>query len=187
MPTTPTYALPYPAPTAAPNVPADLQALAAAVDTLMLSLALRGKRKLLNESVTNSVVMQDDDELFWDLGVGVWRVEAFLHASGAAASDVQTSWTFSGTTNGTNRSCIGPGAGTTSVTAGGIVRTSTHAIGTAVAYGVDGTTTGVIHEDIYLIVTAAGRLRLQWAQATAGATATNMNSGSRLYVTQISP
>lgn len=194
MPNTPNYGLPYPAPTAAPNVPADLQALAAAVDTALKALAdadvawqARGKRKLNNKSITNSAVLQDDDELFWSLGVGVWRIEAFLHASGAAASDIQTAWTFSGTTNGTNRSCIGPGVGTTSVINGGFVRQSTHALATAVPYGVDGSVAGVIHEDLYLIVTVAGTLRLQWSQAVAGATATTLVGGSRLYVTQINP
>jgi hypothetical protein len=182
MPTTP-KGLPYPASTAPPNVPADLQALAEAVDP-WLSL---GKRKLSNESVTNSVAMQDDDELSVALGVGVWRVEAFLHASGPAAADIQTAWTFSGATNGTNRACIGPGVGTASAINGAAVRTSVHALTTAVPYGVDGSVTSAIHEDLYLIVTTAGTLRLQWAQATANATASVMASGSRLYATRLSP
>jgi len=177
--------LPYPASTAPPNVPADIQALAQAVDA-QLYLA-RGKRKVTNENVTNSIVMQDDDELSFALGVGTWRVEAFLHASGVAAADIQVSWLFSGVTAGTNRACIGPGVGTASATNGAFVRTSVHAITTAVTYGVDGSVTSAIHEDIWLNVTGAGTLKLQWAQAVANATPSVMGGGSRLYVTPLAP
>lgn len=180
MPTT-AKGLPYPASTAAPNVPADLQALAQAVDAQLY--VPRYKRKNTAENVTNSIVMQDDDELLLSLPVGNWRVEAFLNPSGPAAADVNIAWAFTGVLGVTHRACIGPATGMTSAGAVTSMRTTVHGITTQVSYGLDGTAASAIHEDLLLVVATAGTLKLQWAQNAANATPTVMAAGSTIYAT----
>lgn len=178
MPTT-AKGLPYPASTAPPNVPADLQALAEGVDAWIP----RYKRKATAENVTNSTSMQEDDELFFSLPVGAWRVEAFLHVTGAAAADVAVSWVFTGVAALSHRACIGPGLGTAGVTNSAFGRFSAHGLGTSSSYGLDGSAASAIHEDLLLVVTTAGTIKLNWAQAVANATPSVMAVGSVIYAT----
>jgi hypothetical protein len=141
-------------------------------------------KKAGTETITSSAVLQNDDHFVWVLPVGTYRVEAFLHASGAAAGDVQTAWTFSGTVVNTGRSCFGPQLGTADVSAT-TMRSSGHGVGTAINYGLDAALATVIHEDLYLEVTVAGTLRLQWAQNASNGTGTAFSAASRVYVTRL--
>lgn len=151
------------------------------------------KQKTVTQSVTNSVTLVNDTELFVTLDPGTYRVELNLIATTASnilTSDIQVMWTFSGTAT-SQRQVIGPGpanidvTGTSASAASGIIRSSSHNLGTAVRYGVDGNATTVIEEDILFVVSASGVLQLQWAQAAANATATNVPSGARIYVTPL--
>lgn len=142
--------------------------------------------KTATESVTSSTTLQDDDTLFLTLPPGFWEVTAWLAVSGAAAGDVKTAWNFSGTSDSlyAARSCLGPAAGTTDTTSSSVVL---RAAGQTVqmAYGVDGTGTSAILEELTLKVTAEGTLTLRWAQNTSSATPTVMNIGSRILARRV--
>lgn len=136
------------------------------------------------ETVTSSTTVQNDDDFVWVLPPGTYRVEAFLHAGGATAGDIKTAWTFSGTLGASGRSCVGPQVGTADV---GVtsMRSSGHVITTEVPYGTDATLATVIHEDLFLEVTASGTLRLQWAQVASSGTGTTLSGASRVYVSRV--
>lgn len=149
-------------------------------------------KKASAQSITSSTAVVDDADLQVTLVPGTFRIEAFLHASGPAAGDVKTTWTFAGTASDSSRSCFGPGINTTNVEAAvtaantvGVNRSSTHFITTEVSYGLDGTNTSAIHEDLYLVVTAGGLLKMRWAQNTSNGTASTLSVASRLYVTRL--
>lgn len=149
-------------------------------------------KKAAAQSVTSSATVVDDTDLQTTLVPGTFRIEAFLHASGAAAGDIKTTWTFAGTASDSSRSCFGPGVNTTNVEAAvtaattvGVNRSSTHFITTEVSYGVDGTNTSAIHEDLYLVISAGGILKLRWAQNTSNGTASTLSVASRLYVSRL--
>jgi hypothetical protein len=167
------HGLPYPASTDAPNVPVDLQKLAEALDAYVPVTI----RKTAAQSVTNSAALVDDTHLFVDLTPGYYIVDAWLSAGGPAAADIKTAWSFAGTIGGDNhRHCHGPQISTADVTAT-LARMSVHSLATSVPYGTDGTATSAIHERLYVPVTAAGRLRLRWAQNTANVTASTLAAG----------
>lgn len=140
---------------------------------------------------TSNATPTNDPEIQIPLTVGQWRIHLYLYASAAAAgSDVRVNWTFSGTLT-TQRSCTGPGQATIDVnpnatTAGsGMSASLARAIGTNQIYGCDGTSTGVIIEDLMLDVSVAGTLVLQHAQGSSSANATTISSGTHCYVTQV--
>jgi hypothetical protein len=63
-----------------------------------------------------------------------------------------------------------------------VVQYGTVALGTAEAFGTNGTTTLMAAELSFTLVTSstAGNLQLQWAQNTSNATATTVKAGSVL-------
>lgn len=135
----------------------------------------------------SSTTPQNDDELFVTLPVGRWRVEFIGHASSASTTpDIAISWTFSGTLATSSRDGLGPAAGMTDPRAATTFRSSAQGIGTQATYGVDPAATTSIREDLFLDVSVAGVLNLQFSQGTSNATAVNLTSGSKLYVTSLS-
>lgn len=136
-------------------------------------------RKGSAETVTNSVALQNDEDLKIALKPGHHRIEAFLSVSGPAAANVKTDWTFSGTSSYSTRACVGPGLTSTNPM-DGTVKVTPSALSSVQAYGTDGTNYSLIREDIYIIVTTAGTLQLRWAQNTANASATSMLDSSRI-------
>lgn len=141
-------------------------------------------RKSANESVTSSTTLQNDDQLAVTLGVGTWRVEAYLHATGSLGGDIRTAWTFAGTTSSVGRSCQGPNQSMTDRT-NTTMRSSASALADHMLYGTDGVGESVIVEDLLLVVTGSGVLTLQWAQEATSVTATVVWAGSRLYATRV--
>lgn len=142
-------------------------------------------RKGTTESVTSSVVVQNDDQLLVALPVGLWVVEAFLAATGVAAGDFRVVWTNTGTMSFLGRFCRGNGTTTGDIT-DGTFNGSTRSITSEVVYGVSSTTTqGCVFERILIDVTVAGTLQLQWAQGTSNGTATVVNTSSQLVITPI--
>jgi hypothetical protein len=185
MATTP-RGYPYPTNSDAPNAPAQFQALATAIDTDVTNLPKPGfKQKPLAESVTSSIALQNDDDIFFSLGVGSWRLELFALVSGAVGGDVRMAWTFTGSEAGNSaRACFGPGPTSTDVT-DGTYRSSGHGFATPVIYGTAAGANAYVHEDISITVTVAGTFQLQWAQGTSSATATQLTSGTKAYLTSL--
>lgn len=143
------------------------------------------------ESVTSSTTLQNDDDFNVDLAVGLWRIELMAFVSGLSSTTlggISSAWTNTGTMNNLGRACFGLGFGSSdmSTTAGGNqIRSSAHSLATGVGYGGIGGSTMVVHEDLTLEVTVAGTLQWQWAQRVSSGTATNVNTGSKMYVTQV--
>lgn len=143
-------------------------------------------KKAASQSVTSSITPVNDADLAVALPVGVWRVEARLTATGhATAGDLRVVWANTGTMSFLARSCLGPAALTTDATDGGM-QSSGRSITTEVVYGVAGSTVAAkIWEDIFVNVTVAGTLTLQWAQGTSSGTATTLGTSSMLIMTQV--
>ncbi len=145
------------------------------------------RNKTIAETVTNSAVLQNDDDFGFTLPVGTWSVTLWLHAflTAGVAADIKTAWTNTGTMTVIARSCLGPAVGSASVDDGN-VRSTGHNLGTSVPYGLDAATTGVIREELLITVTVAGTLQLQWAQNTATVgVGTTCSVGSRVIVNEV--
>jgi hypothetical protein len=149
-------------------------------------------KKAANETVTSNATLQDDEHLTTTLVPGTFRVELFAHGSGGSTGDIKLAWAFAGTATESSRTCFGPGVNTTNTeaTAGaattvGVTRASTHFITTEVSYGLDGTNNSGIHEDLFLVVTSGGILKLQWSQNVSNGTGATLSSASRMYVTRL--
>lgn len=137
------------------------------------------------ETVTSSTTLQDDDELFVTLPVGVWQITVILSVQGAAAGDFKMSYTFTGGTTGTpGRIVLGPAAATTDSTAT-TVRATQNGTGTAIAYGVDAALASAIREEMLYQVASEGVLTVQWAQNASSGTATTVNAGSRIVAIRV--
>lgn len=139
-----------------------------------------------DESVVSSTALQNDDDLFADLTVGIWLVEAGLSVTGAAAGDVITDWSTTGTMTNLSLQISGPSSGMSSAINATLPRLQGNvALSNAPAFGVDGTNASFIYQRLMLDVDAPGRLQLRWAQATSSVTATVMKAGSHLVWRQL--
>lgn len=145
--------------------------------------------KAAAESVTSSTTLQNDDDLSVTLPVGAWRVTAILTVSATSATngDLRTAWTNTGTMSTIGRSCFGPGAATTD--AAGNANNATRMVATTLtanmSYGIDGTSSSAIIEELLIEVTAEGVLTLQWAQQTSSATSTTLSTSCRIFLTPL--
>jgi hypothetical protein len=181
---------PYPGNSDNVDVPGDIQALADALNTdiaaVIAALKTKHYKKTADTSRSSTTTMANDPHLVnMALGVGLWRVQAVLFMSGAAAADFRHQFTFSGTaTPDYSRLIQSPESATTDVRA--TLATSIQATQFGVAnIGTDGVRVGAAYEDMLLEVTVAGNLTLQWCQAVSSATATVLYTGSRIYVSPL--
>lgn len=140
--------------------------------------------KAVTESVTSNAVLQNDDELFCTLAVGIYEITAIISYSGATGADLQTNWTFSGTTTTNTKNLMGPELAVTSGAATLMVM-QPKALTTLQQYG---STAGAtwLQERLYLVVSVGGTLQFQWAQVLSTASATSVLSASRLIIQQLS-
>lgn len=139
--------------------------------------------KPATESITSNATLQNDDDLFVALAAGtIYRVEAFVAYTSTVVGLV-AAWTYSGTLNNSTRQCNGPNTTDTNV-ASTSPAFQNRAIGTAHTYG-PVTGSGFFREDLYLDVQTAGTLQLQWRQNASNAAATQVLTGARLYITQM--
>lgn len=177
MPNT-AHGLPYPATTAPPNVPADLAALANAVDGWLpgfVRLATQYTHPVNNTTPANVTGMSAA------LGIGTWLIDAYLQLTPTtpALSDAKIGWTFSGTVSNSQQMVIAPSASTTDI-GNTTVRSSCHAITSGLAIGTDGSNATYEYAHLYLVVTAAGTLQLTFAQNTANAVAAGLGISSHM-------
>lgn len=143
-------------------------------------------RKTADESVTNSTVLQNDDQLFLPvLNGGIYKIEGYIvynTTSTAPAAGIQLRMT--GPTGVGNWNFLGlSGGGTTdtgsvrmSMSSNGVVstRTTSNNAGDIVAY-----LRGVF------LPTADGTLQFEWAQQAANVAATIVRANSWLELTRV--
>jgi hypothetical protein len=141
-------------------------------------------QKTVTENVTSSTTMQDDDELFMTIDVGLWRIEAIIGVTGQTAADIKLGWTFSGTASGLSRQILGSPTTLADPTDANMRYTS-HGLTTALGYGTVTTPAAWIREDITLEVSVAGILRLQWAQLASNASPSSVIAASKIYVSEL--
>jgi hypothetical protein len=157
---------------------------AADINALQTFYAIKGA----DESVTSSTALQNDDDLSADLAIGIWLVEAHLYHTGAAAGDIQTAWTTTGTITCLSRGVIAPSGAATDVTGAASairIQALSFTLTVGARFGTDGTNTGHSVERLILDVDAAGTLQLQWAQFSSNGTATTLKAGSHLVWKQL--
>jgi len=147
-------------------------------------------KKAASESVTNSLVLQDDDDFSVTLDAGKTfeiRLEAIV--TGAAAADFKCIWVVTGGVLAlTNRHCEGPALAVADATATTMRANGAPALSTTVGYGTDGTNGSNIRENFLVETTTnntSGTLTLQWAQFALSATATQMNVNSYMVITEV--
>jgi len=143
------------------------------------------KRKAVDESVTSSVTLQNDDDLVAAVvASATYLVEWDLRIDGATAGDFKYAWT--GPAGATMRwVSLGHAVGDTT----NVAQTTTDvaAIGTTVSHGTLGTgvSSHVHGSGILIVSTTAGSLQLQWAQDTSSGTATKALINSWLLARRV--
>lgn len=118
------------------------------------------------------------------LPVGTYRVEAILGIQNAAAAgDFSLSWAFSGTATGLRQTLGYAADGVTMQTLCSNTLTAGTTYGTGGASG--SSTIFGVRDILNLVVSAAGVLDLQWAQAASSATGTTLVEGSSVSITRL--
>jgi len=139
--------------------------------------------KTVNESVTNSIVDQLDDELFLPIEpFSVYTVLTCVAVSGSTSGDLRLGYSVPTGVSG-RRHNMGLAGGATSTT--GPMRISVHGWPTAVTYGITSTSVAVIEEGVLYTEATGGLLHMQWAQNVVNATATVVEAGSFMKLQQV--
>lgn len=143
-------------------------------------LDIKFRRKTVDESVTSSVTLQNDDTFFIAINANeVWTIEAHLFVSGNTSGDIQ--WAFnvpSGATGwNTGLRIIATATSTNDNGAWSAIEDLTDT-----GFRASGTVTGTpVHIQVNAIVinsSNAGNIQFRWAQNTSNATATTIEAGS---------
>ncbi len=142
--------------------------------------------KSSDESVTNSVVMQNDNDFVLSFGAGqTWIVELYVEFQSVSATpDVQMDWLVSGGLTIPSRHFLGVPAGETDVSASTAValqvRDDTSDVSAAVVTST--TSRASIREVLKMTTTTAGTATFRWAQNTANASATVMKANTSFLI-----
>lgn len=123
------------------------------------------------------------------LEIGSYEIElvALFTLSTTGTQGIRTRWAFTGTMTNPVRSCIGPGDSATAPNANATIMTqSFQATGQDATYFVGASSAYSTFREItaQVIVTAAGNLSFNWAQAVSSANNTNLQSGSYFRITR---
>jgi hypothetical protein len=136
--------------------------------------------KTADESVTSSVVAQDDDHLFFTVvASSIYSLSWSLITDGAAAGDIQYTFTAPAGATLTWQSCgLNPTDATNVASTNwdlpNLAAVATH--GTLAA----GTNTRINGSGLLIVAGTAGTLKLRWMQNVSNATATKVKTGSWL-------
>lgn len=140
------------------------------------------------ETVTSSTTMQDDNDLTFTMEAGAtYLVEVYINAQSASATpDIKTAWAGPADISGARWN-----VGTAVATTAGFVgredsngRFSVHGVTTVTSYALD--TAGVSIQETGVISSATGgTFKVQWAQNTSSATATQVNASTFMTYTKI--
>jgi len=139
-------------------------------------------RKTLDETLSNSTTLQDDDELFLSFDTQVYDFEAVVYYGAGTGADFKIAWTFPSATLDYHVSGLDNSA---SPVAGQVVSLG-EASGTSKSYGGLGVSSirfawfrGTLN------VASAGTLRCQWAQNSAVVENTVVKAGSWIRLRQL--
>ena len=132
--------------------------------------------KANSESVTSSIALQDDDELFLAIGAGTtWYVRFILFVDGAAGGDISLAVTAPAGATG-RYGVLGPGTTATTFENATGNNQATNTLGAAFPVGTLGAGNVIVATVEAAIVnpTNAGNIRLRWAQRVSDGTATRV-------------
>ena len=141
--------------------------------------------KAVDESVTSSVTLQNDDELFLSADANAqYFVWGHVIYDGAAAGDISVAWSVPA---GATFDWVSGGIQTGATTGVDTVSTSAQPTAGNPAIGAIGAGTNLVIPLQGRLVTAgtAGTLQFRWAQNTSNATATRVRAGSVLLMFRI--
>jgi len=144
--------------------------------------------KTATESVTSSTTLQNDDELFLTVEANatyIMFMVLFHDSDTGAAADTKIGWSAPASAT-MNWGVHGANTASTSSTAVTSVNMQTRTIIEVAAFG-GGDSTGTMALVGGTLVTSgtAGTFRLQWAQETSNAVATNVRAGSYLTLKRV--
>jgi hypothetical protein len=172
--TTPNRAYPYPALSAVPDVPADLSALALAIDTDVKNTDVRltdlfARRTTDSTAVSNSTTLVSDSQLVLTPAIStVYRLEGFIAYISTAVADLKWAFNFPaaatlswGAVGNAITASSGAGDAVTNV-ANRLVADSTFSYGGGGAF-----ICGLYLRGLLIMGGTAGNLTSRWAQATA--------------------
>ena len=139
--------------------------------------------KTVDESVTSSTTLQNDDTLLHPVEASTtYEFEALLALTGNVTGDFKMAFTFPAAST-----CYWGAVGPSSADAGfgtagsaQLAATFGSASGTAVAYSGSTTAVVILVKGVLVVSTTPGNLQLQWAQNTSNGTATVVKAGSYL-------
>lgn len=139
--------------------------------------------KVLDETVNNSAVLQDDDELAVSLPVGKWKIHCRILSNSATNADLKTNFLSTQNLYG-----VGYVSGFTTA-GGGSLSHANFAGGTALTsdfntagFGADAL---VASFEFIVVVIVACTLTLRWCQTTAQLSDTKVLAGSVLEATKL--
>lgn len=135
--------------------------------------------KTVDESVTSSTTVQDDDHLTFAIGANeTWYCEFNLSASGGATGDLRVTVTMpSGATSELVVTGVASG-GTTAQNSIGVITSSASSEVVCGLQAGTGNRNAVSIEGCVFNSSTAGNVTLQWAQGTSDGTATTVRKGS---------
>lgn len=138
-------------------------------------------RKTADESVTSSVVLQNDDHLFFSIAANeIWIVQFALFYQAAQAGDLQVAWTVPAGCTGIHGGQA-PATTTTDGTNTTMWTRPQTSFATALLLGGDGAANcTLLGAATFVNGATAGTVQLQWAQNTSSATATTVRANSYL-------
>lgn len=143
------------------------------------------------ESRNTTTTLADDSDLQGiALAAGTYEIIllGFFHLSTTTTQKIKTQWAFSGTWNAPVRHITGPGSAQTALTTDA-TETNLRASQTSVDATYDCSTSTAFscfrEWTCNAVVTVAGNLSLQWAQAASSGNNTNLDPGTSFTVRRI--
>lgn len=137
------------------------------------------------EGVTNSNVLQNDNDLFADITEGIWEFDVYLAAIATTnVPDIRFAWTTTGTITQMSRGIHAPSVSATAVNGSTDPRMQAALVlATAAASGApEAVNYALIWEHTVVECTVPGRMQFVWAQNTATA-ATTTTCGTESHMT----
>jgi hypothetical protein len=160
------------------------------IETIALALAHSHETvvvKTVNETVNNSDVLQDDDELFFPVLAGeIWDVELIARYTSVAAQDFRFAFSVPG--SGTAAGIVHRlGAGAANVADDQLNWMDVTAVsGASGGLGGAGNDVGLHCRVLVTVGAAEGNVTFQWAQFVAAANNTVVYAGSYLVARKVS-